>query len=129
MGKYKYWDLGTYNAQTGYIAALVQQHPIQRKKAPTSTRRTYSRIYTLDNEPVCRDTFIHTLRISPSRVNTALFKANNSSTMRDKRGLHSGGNLKQPVGTINLIKDHIRSFPSYKSHYCREERATTRFLP
>lgn len=117
----KFWASGSYAAQMGFIAANIQEICIKHKRVLNSTRKQYAQIYSIENVQVCRDVFMHTLRVSTHRINTALKKLKRSPDMRDKRGSVSGGRNALPRSTVKRVKAHINQFPRYISHYTREK--------
>jgi hypothetical protein len=120
-----FYDLGDYNSQNMFLCAHVTEKAIQRKRVEESNRR-FTREYKLDNVVVCRNHFIHTLRVSTKRVNTALKKMK-SDSITDKRG-QSGGRNKLDEKRLEEVRNHIRKIPTYKSHYCRSI-TETKYLP
>lgn len=70
--------------------------------------------------------FIRTLHISSKRINTALSKVRNLSTL-DRRSV-AGGNNKMPDEKRNAVVKHINQFPRYKSHYCRVKKLDQEYL-
>ena len=50
------WALSNYDAQSAFIAAAVTFSPVQQKMSSTS--RNYTRRYCLEDEDVCKDSFI-----------------------------------------------------------------------
>lgn len=67
-----------------------------------------------------------TLHISSKRINTALSKVRNLSTL-DRRGV-AGGHNKMPDEKRNAVVKHINQFPRYKSHYCRVKKLDQEYL-
>lgn len=39
----KFWELGSYNCQTGFIAACLKETDVKRKREKLSEKRKYSR--------------------------------------------------------------------------------------
>lgn len=70
--------------------------------------------------------YINTLRISPKRVNTALNKIK-TGNIKDERGFKIGGYNKISQEIKNKVISQISKFPTYISHYCRNE-TEARFL-
>lgn len=115
----KFWELGSYDSQTGYIALTVKLSPIKRKRAQQGPGKTFSRKYLLEDTEVCRDMYVNTFQISTKRINTALCKVQKNK-LKDERG-QKGKKPKVSNETIQKIIDHINSFPTYVSHYTRNE--------
>lgn len=122
-----YWSLGDYNTQTAFIKTCVVETEKKRNTGKDPARRKFSRIYYINKTAVCRELFVKTLRISTKRVNTSLMKVRNLS-IPDKRGV-AGGHNKMTLQQKDAIIAHIKKFPRYKSHYCRETKNNQEFLP
>lgn len=123
----RFWSLGSYNAQTSFIAAAVTEYPKQRQYGRSATKKTFSRRYKLDGEIICRNTFVKTLGVSTFRVNTALKKFHGRSALTDQRG-NTGGKNKLPDTTVQKVIDQINRIPRYISHYSRSTTEAN-FLP
>ncbi|XP_063244846.1 uncharacterized protein LOC134546186 isoform X3 [Bacillus rossius redtenbacheri] len=123
----KYWELGSYDAQTNFIAAHVSENTKKRSQGKNEAKRCFSRRYRFGSENVCRDIFVITLGISTKRVNTALKKLRTSS-ITDKRGHTQGGKNKISDGKKQEVVRQISKIPKYKSHY-RREQTGAKFLP
>nr|CAH7753316.1 unnamed protein product [Callosobruchus chinensis] len=122
----KFWNLASYDLQTAYIGATVNEIPIKRKRAKDGPGKSYTRVYMLGEFEVCRDTYVRTYQISTKRINTALQKKRNCQ-VKDERG-KSGGKKKINEETISKIIEHIKKFPTYVSQYSRSE-TEAKFLP
>ena len=85
------------------------------------SRKKYSYTYFLikgsDKMRVCKDFDLHRLDICQHRIEWAHLKAEKEKH-EDKRGKH----IKYQVADeeIEIIKEHINSFPRIPSHYCRK---------
>ena len=126
----KFFDLfyssGSWQTQTVYISGHVKRHHVHRRYgngSPSKSRRQFTRYYYLDTDDtmkrVCKSMFLNTLGIDSARVHRAILKAK-SGDVKDKRGKHVPWN-KLDESSIEKVKEHIKSFPCYKSHYCRRE--------
>lgn len=124
----KFWELGSYDAQTAYIGALVKEYDKKRTYGLGKKPKTYSRIYQLDGVSICRETFIRTLCISTKRVNSALIKLR-SDSITDKRGKAQGGKNKIDERREQEIIKQIDDIPKYRSHYRRNQCSDAQFLP
>lgn len=124
----KYWELGSYDAQTALIGVLVREEPKKRKYGQGIRSRQFPRHYRFSNIEVCRETFIKTLGISTKRVNTALIKLR-ASSITDKRGKEQGGKNRIEEVRKQLVIKQTDAIPKYKSHYRREQTSDAKFLP
>ncbi|CAG9831602.1 unnamed protein product [Diabrotica balteata] len=61
--------------------------------------------------------------VNHNRVRVALDQIK-SNIIKDKRGIHSGGKNAIDEERIENIKMHIALFPTYVSHYCRNQTAS-----
>lgn len=122
-----FWKL-SYQRQKDFVLKAVMDTEIQRSRVRSKIRkvnRNVARSYFLENENsnvrVCRDFFCGTLSISYSTVKTA-FKHKGPTgvfSKKDERGTSKAAN-KTSDENIARIKDHIESFPTVESHYCRK---------
>lgn len=93
-----------------------------------SSRRTYTFKYMffINNQQieVCKTFYLTSLNISQKPIYNVHLKKDKVTGVpqRDKRG--KGGNHNRiSEEQINTVKDHINSFPSIESHYCRYRTA------
>lgn len=125
----KFWQLQSYNTQTGFICGTVKQQGVKRKRNKESNKRKMTRIYQLNNVTVCRNMYISTFQISTKRVDTSLKKIS-TGNLKDERG-KSGARVTKSLSeeTINMVKCHIAKFPTYISHYSRNETESKFLAP
>lgn len=121
-----YYSCGNWDLQTAYINGHVKSYDVKRRYgagSPSKSRRQCSRYYYLDcnrqSKRVCKNMFMQTLCVDTARIHRALVKAA-SGRITDNRGRHTAWN-KTPVDDMERVKEHIQSFPKYKSHYCRKD--------
>ncbi|XP_073983727.1 uncharacterized protein [Rhodnius prolixus] len=71
---------------------------------------------------VCRSMFLNTLDIKPGKIKVIAKKKRDSTSAficpADERGKH-GHQQRICVDSVTKIEEHIKSFPSYISHYSR----------
>lgn len=86
---------------------MVTEVPVKRKYGQNDKAKTYTRIFKLNGEKVCRELFIRTLHISTRRIHSALTKVRNL-VIKDKRGIKGGHNKTQKsmgmVSSVLLLK-------------------------
>lgn len=119
----EFWALGDWNTQTQYIVQSVMVAGIRRRVDGGGMRKNESRYPYLLQKRVCKNVFLTTLGVSNKRYNYAL-KVKRSETgiaQNDKRGQKIPPN-KTPQDDTDFIKQHIRSFPTFKSHYSNSDR-------
>lgn len=137
----EYWSLGNYDKRVRYVASLVEtsnpktrrvrseNDTIKKNKTRTVTHRFHFKVNGQLN-PVCRGCFKQVLGETQMFITLALRNASRSVsgvTCDDKRG-HLEPHNKYSPEVIEDIIFHIRSFPSYESHYTRRENSK-RYLP
>lgn len=112
-------NAGSFELRSSILNYNVEEKPITtRTTTAEESRKTSSRVYNLNYQPVCKKFFLQVLQISSSRVDGALTKWK-SSNVKDQRGHHEN-HKKYPVETRDAVINHIKSFPRYVSHYKRE---------
>ncbi|XP_063232475.1 uncharacterized protein LOC134536612 [Bacillus rossius redtenbacheri] len=124
----RFWKLGDYTAQNTYIGSLVTEYPKKRQYGRDPKKKQFSRIFRLSSVRVCRNMFCKTIAISPCRVNTALKKVNGRLPLNDQRGVQQGGWNKTSDIKLEKVIAHIKSVPTYTSHYCRDS-VSSKYLP
>lgn len=129
----QFYQNASWETQTAFIAKSVLVSKIKRRRIsdPDQWRKKERRYYFLQagsfDVPVCKPMYMNTLCIDSARIHRALQKAKAGSFV-DQRGKHPAHNAT-PEDTINEIKMHIESFPSYASHYRRSDTPDCRYLP
>jgi len=71
---------------------------------------------------VCLNFFCTTFSISHRVVNLCIKNIGDNGLFvgKDNRTNHKALN-KTPISALNLVKEHINSFPKVESHYCRRD--------
>lgn len=124
----EYYNLADDVHQKIHLTSLMQKVPVVRKlDNPKSKNRETSRVYYLKNSAgethrVCLKFFCGTFSISHRVVENCArnMSGNGLYIGRDKRiGVQPPNTT--PLETIQLVKEHIDSFPRIESHYCRRD--------
>jgi hypothetical protein len=76
---------------------------------------------------VCKVAFLRIHGVTNGRLNRALQASAEGSPHLDQRGRHTPAN-KTADDDIAFVKEHIQSFPMYKSHYSRADNPNKYFL-
>ncbi|KAF2878933.1 hypothetical protein ILUMI_27237 [Ignelater luminosus] len=98
---------------------------VHRVRSGKGIRKESSRKYNFKKGTeiiqVCKNLFLKTLFISHGPVDHVLKGRNENGVfdLDDKRGRKTPHN-KTPDVLIQKVKDHIESFPTMESHYCRK---------
>ena len=106
-----------------------------KKRYTTSahSRRQYTRVFYVNNGGVsirvCKTAFLRIHGISNGRLSRALSAAlkEGGTPHQDQRGHHEPKN-KTDATKLNIIDEHIESFPQYTSHYSRHDNPHRRYL-
>ena len=130
-----YYSLGDFCRQKDYILQRLTLRPIQTRQIVSreaSGEETFSQnrqtfvAYYLEYEGsrhrVCGSFFLKTLCISNRAVMSAISGKTASGTFgrRDGRGKQPSAN-KTDARRLDVVKEHIKSFPTVESHYCRKD--------
>lgn len=126
-----FWKMGNLKTQNCYLVGLVGINAIKQRRPRSNARGGKSRNYVYNitcpdkgTVKVCKSYFLKTFSVSDGRLTRCLSKQNPTE---DKRGHHPPSN-KTPEADITNVKKHIESFPTYISHYCRQQ-TMKKYLP
>ncbi len=129
-----FWKLGIFDVQNAYLTGCVKVINVKRRyTVPAQSRRQFSRVYYVCNGEVstrvCKTAFLRIHAISNGRLSRAIKAAqdNDGSPHQDQRGRHEPRN-KTSGDVTSQIDEHIRSFPRYTSHYCRNSKPNRHYL-
>lgn len=118
-----YWKLD-YECQRKFIMNHVTKKLKNRSTTGKESRRKHTYDYFLDgktskeNTKVCKNFFLQTLNIGEKMV---MYNINrNQGNCKDNRGRQKGWSTI-PKADKDYIRNHIRSFPTLDSHYCRKK--------
>ena len=110
-----FWSMNSWQSQSTFMLSSVQTYATKRPSVRNS-RRSKSRIFTLDGKKVCKAVFLKTLAISNNRLNYCLNKKGAAGMISpDKRGKITP-NKTSPI-VVSRIREFLDSIPRYKSHY------------
>lgn len=123
-----FWNLADFNKQNIFLSRAVQWYNVKKRNNKRTQRKLVYR-YHLSVPTgkifVCKNFFVNTFKISIGRIDRILnFKDN----ALDMRGRMPGSSRKTSDLQIKFIKEHIKSFPEYKSHYTRSHNPKRRYL-
>lgn len=136
----KFWELCDINRQRDFISKHVnaqdKQRCRQRSKLPDGeeipSRRkntyTYSLTYNERTATCCKTFFLNTLSISGQMVETVFQKMGSSGVVAEDRRGKACKNSQLDVSIKNSVRNHINSFQTVESHYCRKSTAR-KYLP
>ena len=128
-----FWKTANFDLQNAYLCGYVKVLPTKRKYTKAESRRHFSRVCYVQNgsvsERVCKTAFLSIFGISNGRLGRALETQTSSGGMphTDQRGRHKPPN-KTPPEKLELVKEHIESFPAYESHYSRKDNPNRKYL-
>lgn len=107
-----FWGVGTYEGRCAFIHSCVNEMPKKRcyTKNKDNQKRKNTRKYYLKGVEVCKVTFMKTLMISSSRVDSSLAKTD-SEVFIDNRGKNKS-TLAFSNEKKQLVVNHI------KNSYC-----------
>lgn len=132
----EFFATADYTQRSRILASCIN---IARKKSERFTQQkqrnrqmTYSYHLTVNGEnvPVCKSCFTKILRVSNKAIEIAAAKKLGKVSgivEPDQRGSGTPANVLTDT-VVNEIVDHIKSFPTYESHYSRQ-KTDKKFLP
>ncbi|KAK3918310.1 Proline--tRNA ligase [Frankliniella fusca] len=123
----EYWSFGDWNKRVQYAANCMVIKDPERRRSGGKGRRQQSVQYFINvngsKHRICRQAFLKTFSESDRFVRGVAAKKGNSISgcpSSDMRGRTKGSRRKLPETTAIAVETHIKSFPSYISHYCRQ---------
>lgn len=132
----KYWVIGDHDNRVQYLSSLLtinkpKTHRV-RKEGQGKSRECaykYHLIFGGKTHLLCRECFRRTLGETTGFIERVAKKKRTSPTgilPEDGRGKAAPSN-KNLEGELQIVTNHILSFPSYESHYCHK-RTSKKFL-
>ncbi|KAJ8049014.1 hypothetical protein HOLleu_01555 [Holothuria leucospilota] len=127
----EFYAIGDSCRQKDFICSMISVEPVKRRvtlrKNQLRKIRGNSYIYSLKNGTsmlrVCQSFFCRTLAISTSVVQTALKNmgpvGNFVLAKNNRKGKNAPNKLDER--RIEVVKEHINSFPRIEPHYCRKD--------
>lgn len=131
-----FWKIGSFSAQNAFLCGLIQQKEPERHRPrgngirpPKTSINCFNRILTNGtNIQVCKKYFLEMYQVSDRRVTRALkVVKTGQSPSTDKRGKRIPTNKTAP-DDLDLVRQHITSFPAYESHYTRAHNPNRKYL-
>lgn len=129
-----FYGLQSFNLQTSYLFSLVKVvNKLRKYTENQNSQRDKTRIYyipdaTGEEKKVCKSFFQAVFQVSSGRLDRLLkTKPIGAPSPCDKRGKHPPAN-KTNEAQKNKVRDFIKQFPSYESHYCRPKSNHRRYL-
>ncbi|XP_050316174.1 uncharacterized protein LOC126750569 [Anthonomus grandis grandis] len=122
----RFWKIGDIHRQRDYFLQCMDPiTPKYRMYTPNSNRsKNYAYHFEIERERtrVCKLFYLSTLDISNKLIFTATKKKDASGIlMPDMRGKHKNCGKKVTDAIKGEIRNHIKSFPTMPSHYCRAQ--------
>lgn len=116
-----FWKLGQTAQQHYYKRTIKTSKANGRDRSTYTGKKSTSRSFHVELERgtirVCKIFYQSTHAISHSQINTFIKRLNEDGNP-GKRPIHSPPN-KTSEDQLNLVRNHINSFPRIESHYCR----------
>ena len=130
---YLYWGFGDITLQRQMLFKYAHSKSTKQRTTTGMSRRSctisWSLPLGLERVQVCKTFFLHTLNISDQMIKTALKKQLVPGVISPYgRGRHYS-RPKKITGLNNLeVQQHIESFATIESHYCRKH-TNKKYLP
>ena len=130
-----FWQSGSFDVQNVYLCGRIKVVRTKRKYSTreVKSRRSFTREYYVPNGEeslqVCKTAFRAIFAVSDGRITRALKTqaAAGGSPHVDQRGRHPPRN-KTSSTRVQNVKQHIESFPKYRSHYSRKDNPNRCYL-
>ena len=114
-----YWSLNDPEKGCFYASTIDKEEKQRKRTTKINSRREFSFKYhfkiSTSKIRVCKQFYLSTLDISAQRIQW--FFSSNKKSLNDMRGRHVKKTI--PEDAKNVIRNHIQSFQTMPSHYCR----------
>lgn len=111
-----------YDAQTRYLSTLLSVHEPERRTVEENVSRRQCTVkYTLEEVRVCQKTICKIFGVTARRIQYLVEKLKHNRNINDQRGRHDNRPKKLYDPDLELIRQHIASFPLQENHYSRNE--------
>lgn len=134
----EFWNLSNFDKQNAYLFGCIEAFGVKRRygnSTPETSRRQKSYYFkvNIDGEMkrICRKSFlaVHGLQNSRGCLNNILKQIKSGSTPKtDKRGKHENRPHRIAEDRVQSVHDHIKSIPTYQSHYSRSQNPQKTFF-
>ena len=116
-----YYGMSSYEQQRQFLCQMVDSEDPKRCTGYKKVSKQFHLAVMGNNKVrVCREFFLRTLDIGKKTVDVAMSKkVRGAFCSTDKRGKQCSANTI-PDEIIDSVKEHIKSFPTMESHYCRK---------
>lgn len=135
-----FWDLKTFDKQNTYLFGIIKSigkkrnYPKKTKRQESSRSTTfkyYVKIKGRDQE-VCKEEFLstHGLQNNKRRVYNVCKQIRDgfNTPKSDGRGKHRNRRNRLPDAMVQSVHEHIKSIPTYCSHYSRKKNPERRYI-
>lgn len=133
-----FWDMGDRDLQNNYLFGQIRpSSPKRRYRKSASPRKNKTYKYHVrckdgKEKAVCRKAFlsIHGLQNNEGRLKGVLKQQREGclTPKADRRGHHNNRPNKVTEEDTRRVLEHIDSFPTYESHYSRNDNPNRRYL-
>jgi len=128
-----FYILGSHDEHNKYLYGLIEKKDIQRHRTQKPFKRhnfTYSIcLHNGKHLQVCKKTFCDLHAVGKRRVEKLAEKILSDAILSsDERGWHHNHPKKIKEETKERIKEHIKSFPEWKSHHSQKDNRKRRYL-
>ena len=116
--------MSDFDKQNLFLYESVYSYPVKRRRPRSYPGTLRTNVYKFhlstpcENILVCKKFFINTFNISAGRIDRIL-KA--KDIPKDMRGRMDGSCRRTSELAIKFVREHIKSFPSFESHYTRSQ--------
>jgi hypothetical protein len=120
-----YWSLGDKLRKQDFLCSVIDaQEPKTLTRQTKGQQRYVTRHFYLElngkREKVCKEHFMDILNIGSRVIETALKYKSGTGLSSHARPVQESHN-RIPDTERDRIRDHIKSFPTMESHYCRKD--------
>ncbi|KAK4882471.1 hypothetical protein RN001_005790 [Aquatica leii] len=118
-----FYGISSKDLQDAYLYGLIKRDSVNRQRPRSGEGQAKSSTYLYREIRICKKAFLSVHGLSKSRLERLQkhLSHGNSTPPTDRRGRHEKRPNKLHEDINTKIREHILSFPRYKSHYSRKD--------
>ena len=125
------WNMSDIDKQNLFLCESVHSYPVKRRRPINYAGTLRTNVYKFhlstprENILVCKKFFINTFNISMGRIDRILKV---KDIPKDMRGRMDGSCRRTSELAKKFVRERIKSFPAFKSHYTRSQNSEQKYL-
>ncbi|CAG9773429.1 unnamed protein product [Ceutorhynchus assimilis] len=129
----QYYSLPTSDEKNVYLFGCMKPFDVKQPSGINAIRQKSFRYFiTLDgkSKQVCKSAFLKLLNVGRKKLELIRNQISQGQALphKDQRGRHINGKNQTPNDQLDVVRQHIKSFPADMSHYSRTKNEHRLYL-